>query len=108
MSEPLAAGSPGDVIDELSRLLGELAERIAEEGTQAERPALQAVAYATRSLSPGAAAALVDWWGSETARLRAYGLLHGVVLRALDRDDQSWLVDRLRGTPADAPACRVA
>jgi hypothetical protein len=96
------------VTDELNRLLGELAERIAVEGTQAERPALQAVAHATRWLSPGAAAALVDWWGPETARLRAYGLLHGLVLRALDRDDQSWLVDRLRGAPDGDRACRVA
>jgi hypothetical protein len=102
------ATPPEDVTTELDSLLGQLAERLADEGTRAERPALQAVAYVTRRLAPGAAAALVDWWGTETARLRAYGLLHGVVLRDLDPVDKSWLLDRLEGAPACEPACRVA
>ena len=92
---PTAA--PEDVTAELDRLLGQVARRIAEEGTAVERDALHAVAGATRWVAPGAAAALVDWWGTETARLRAYGVLHGVVLRALDREDHSRLVHRIRG-----------
>ena len=97
MSGRLTAASPEDVTAELDRLLGQVAARIAEHGTAAERDALHVVAFATRWVAPGAAAALVDWWGSETARLRAYGVLHGVVLRALGREEHSWLVDRLRG-----------
>ena len=34
-----------------------------------------------RRVCPGAAAALVDWGGAEIARLRAFGIVHGVVLR---------------------------
>ena len=63
---------------------------------------LLAVADVARGWRPGAASALVDWEGSEVARLRAFGVLHGVVLSALDPDDPSWLLDRLLGTsPAE-------
>ena len=97
-----------DVSVVLARLLEQVAQRVAERGTESERFALLAVADVTRWLAPGAASALVDWEGSEVARLRAYGVLHGVVLRALDRDDHSWLVDRLLGTSAAELDGRVA
>ena len=100
--------SPDDDSALLARLLEQVAQRVAERGTESEHLALHAVADVTRWLAPGAASALVDWEGAEPARLRAYGVLHGVVLRALDRDDHSWLVDRLRGTSAAELGGRVA
>ncbi len=105
-----AQPSPGveDVSATLTRLLEQVAQRVVERGTESERQALHAVADVTRWLAPGAASALVDWDGPEVVRLRAYGVLHGVVLRALDRADHSWLVDQLRGTSAAGPAGRVA
>jgi hypothetical protein len=83
---------------ELEHALGRVADRIAEQGTAVERGALHAVAGAARWLSPAAATALVDWTASESTRLRAYGVLQGVVLRGLDRDDHAWLLDRLQAT----------
>ena len=51
--------------------------------------------------SPGdqarAAAALVDWDGTEVARLRAFGDLHGVVLRVCDPYAQAYLLRLLLG-----------
>jgi hypothetical protein len=100
---PLAAAPaarPESVTRALTVLLDGVAERIAECGTESERFALHAMADVTRRLAPGAAGALVDWEGTEVVRLRAYGVLHGVVLRGLDGDDHVWLLDRLRGTRA--------
>ena len=88
---------PELVAEELARLLAGIAERIAEEGTATERRDLEALADATRWTAPGAAAALVDWAGTETARLRAYGVLHGVVLGLLADEDRRWLLERLGG-----------
>jgi hypothetical protein len=89
-------------------LLAEVAERIAERGTASERLVLGAVADATSGVAPGAAMALVDWTGSEVARLRAYGLLHGLVVHALGRDDHAWLLDRVQGVSSDQVGDRVA
>jgi hypothetical protein len=89
-------------------VLAEVAERIAEKGTESERLVLDAMSDATRAVAPGAAMALVDWAGSEVARLRAYGLLHGLVLHALDRDDHAWLLDRVHGVSGDRVDDRVA
>ena len=58
--------------------------------------------------APGAAAALVDWEGSETARLRAFGVLHGVVLGVLGPEDRAWLLERLRGGTAHELRDRIA
>ena len=41
------------------------------------------MADAVRRVSPGAASALVDWDGAEIARLRAFGIVHGIVVRDL-------------------------
>ena len=60
--------------------------------------------------APGAAAALVDRDGTETSRLRAFGLLHSHVLEALGPRDHARLLDLLDGKDAGergAP-CRVA
>ncbi len=59
---------------------------------------LEAMSAAAGEVCPGAAAALVDWSGSEIARLRAFGVVHGVVLR-LGPCDRSWFLDRILGRP---------
>jgi hypothetical protein len=91
-----AAGAE-DVSAELTDLLGRLADRIVEHGTVSERVALHSVADASRWTAPGAAAALVDWDCAEVLRLRAFGVLHGVVMGVLGPEDQAWLLDQLRG-----------
>ena len=102
------APRPEDVDAALATLLAGVAQRIAECGTATERRALRAVHDATRWSAPGAAAALVDQDGSETARLRAFGVLHGVVLGVLGPEDRAWLLDRLRGRGSHELDDRVA
>ena len=93
---------------ELARELDELAELIAESGTAGERHRLDAVAEATRHASPGAAAALTDPAVTETLRLRAYGVLHGVALRELDEESRAALLVRLRLPQVRLLEARVA
>lgn len=64
-----------------SQLLDELADRIVEHGTPSESAALTTLADAAHAQSPGAAQALVDWAGSEIARLRAFSVVTRVLLR---------------------------
>jgi hypothetical protein len=92
----------------LAVLLGAIAERVAEQGTASERDAVQAVHDAVRWSAPGAAAALVDRESSETLRLRAFGVAHGVVLSVLGPEDRAWLLDRLCGGTADESGDLVA
>jgi hypothetical protein len=82
----------------LDSMLGLVAARIVEHGTPSEARVLTAMADAVRREHPGAAAALVDWDGSEVARLRAYGVLQGVVLGALGPHARSSLLDDILGT----------
>lgn len=82
----------------LQTILDRTAERIVESGTRTESATLCAMSAATGHLSPGAAAALVDWDGSEPARLRAFGIVHGVALRDLGARDRSRLLTQLTGT----------
>ena len=108
---PLAAVAPPPpevVAEELGRLLERMAEQVVEHGTATERVALQTLADGTRWTAPGAAEALVDWEGTETARLRAFGILHGVVLSLLGDEDRWWLLERLRGDTPFAQDARVA
>ena len=86
-----------DLTAALAGMLDRAAHRVAERGTRTEARLLEAIAAAGGSACPGAAEALVDWDGSETARLRAFGIMHGVVLRATRRE-RSWLLGRLLGT----------
>jgi hypothetical protein len=65
---------------------------------------LGAMSAATAHLSPGAAAALVDWEGSEPARLRAFGVVHGVVLREVNAHGRSRLLAQLTDTAQLADA----
>ena len=88
------------MIVELMETLDRTADRIVAEGTPARSRTLQAMADATRRICPGAAAALVDWDGSEIARLRAFGIVHGVVLRELSANTQNHLVRQLTGESA--------
>ena len=82
----------------LEALLALVAERIAEHGTAAEARVLELVSAAVHRTNPGAAAALVDWNGAEIARLRAFGLVHGVVVNDLGAGAQSALLDQILGT----------
>ena len=84
-----------NTIVELMEILDRTAHRIVGNGTRIRSRALEAMAAATRDLCPGAAAALVDWDGSEIARLRAFGIVHGVVLRDLPADTQKLLLRQL-------------
>lgn len=85
----------------VARLLDDVADRVVERGTGSERPALQAMADAARVVAPGAADALVDWEGSEAMRVRAFSVLHGVVLHVLGSEDQAWLQEQLE-TPGSS------
>ena len=80
---------------ELSNLLNRTAVQIAESGTRSEAWTLTTMAEAARREHPGASAALVDWDGSEVARLRAFGIVHGAVLRDLTSRDQLRLLARI-------------
>ena len=96
---------------QLAYVLDDAAHRIAERGTGAERRVLEAMAEVAAPTAPGAAAALVDTYGSETSRLRAFGLLHSLVLEGLGPQDHARLLDLLDGTDVDDDGelpCRVA
>ncbi len=88
---------------ELNEILNRSADRIVADGTRAESRTLQAMAAAARGLTPGAADALIDWTGSEIARLRAFSVVHGVLLRDLPAHAQTELLNRLLGaSPSQA------
>lgn len=82
---------------ELMEILDRTADRIVSEGTHAESWTLHVMEAAARDLCPGAAAALIDWDGSEIARLRAFGIVHGTLLRELPATTQAQLAMRLVG-----------
>lgn len=83
---------------ELNEHLSRTADRIVADGTQVESRTLHLMASAAQDLNPGAAAALVDWGGSEIARLRAFGIVHGVLLPRLPAVAQAELLTHLLGT----------
>jgi hypothetical protein len=87
-----------EVRAELDGILRRVAESVVECGTVNERRVLALLATAASQASPGAAAALVDWDGAEIARLRAFGIVHGVVLDTLHRSDRLWLLHQILGT----------
>jgi hypothetical protein len=89
----------------LEAILERTAERIIERGTRSEPVTLRAMAAATCHLCPGAAAALVDRAGSEVARLRAFGIVHGVVLRSLSDLERSRLRAQLAPSPDHLVVC---
>ena len=86
---------------ELAHVLDEAAHRIASQRTDAEHRLLGAVAEVAAPSEPGAAAALVDWDGSEASRLRAFGLLHSHLLGALGPRDHARLLDLLDGRESE-------
>ena len=87
-------------IMELMEILDRTAHHIVDSGTRTRSRTLQAMAADTQDVCPGAAAALVDWNGSEIARLRAFGIVHGVVLRDLPAHTQRHLLTQLVGASA--------
>jgi hypothetical protein len=80
---------------DLDLVLDRVAHAIARHGTASRRPLLERLAAEAAWVSPGAAAALVDWGGAEVARLRAYGVLHARVA-ALGADERARLLVGLR------------
>lgn len=64
---------------ELQSSLTHIAHHIAEQGTHTESETLELLATAIRPTNPGVADALVDWDGAEVARLRAFGIAHGIL-----------------------------
>lgn len=85
---------------DLNELLNGTADRVVAGGTYAEAWTLEVIASAAATLSPGAAAALVDWDGSEVARLRAFGIVHGVLLRELPAHARAELAKQLMAPSA--------
>ncbi len=83
---------------ELRAILDRTAEQIVEHGTRSARSTLEAMSEAVRHVNPGAAAALIDGEGSEVARLRAFGLVHGLVVDELDTCAQWSLLNRINGS----------
>ncbi len=81
----------------LAETLERTAERIVEDGTQSESWILGLMASAAYAVCPGAATALVDWHGSEVARLRAFGIVHGAILRSITPGAQEHLPAAMRG-----------
>ena len=82
---------------QLAHLLEAAAHRVAEQGTSSERRLLEAMAEVAAPSAPGAAAALVDVDGTETSRLRAFGVVHSHLLDALGPREHAWLLDLLDG-----------
>ena len=91
---------PTSATAELAALLDVVAQQVVESGTVRAARLLEELSAAAMHDRPGAAAALVDWNGSEIARLRAFGIVHGVVLGALGPHHQAALLTRLRGDTA--------
>ena len=93
---------------ELNDLLTTTALRIDAEGTRTHSRVLSVLAAAVSRIAPGAAAALVDWDGTEIARQRAFGLVHGIVLHELDERDRDMILFRLDPLAASHALARVA
>lgn len=105
----LIARVDGDAIwanVELNQILNRTARRIVADGTHADSQTLQAMAAAAHGLAPGAADALIDWDAPEIVRLRAFGLVHGVLLRDFSADAQTQLLSKLLDAPAPAETRR--
>jgi hypothetical protein len=81
----------------LADLLEEAAHRVAVRGTTSEPRLLAAMAEVVAPTAPGAAAALLDAAGTETSRLRAFGIVHGHLLGALGVGEHGRLLDLLDG-----------
>lgn len=84
----------------LEHTLETAAHRIAEHGTHSEAMLLGELSAASRTVCPGAAGALIDWNGTEIARLRAFGIVAGALLR-----EPATLEHR---APANTPGVRAA
>lgn len=87
---------------ELDEILSRTAHSVAETGTDIEAATLNAMAHAAKGVAPGAAAALVDWAGPEIARLRAFGIVHGVIRNDLEASEQDALFAELTGAASMA------
>ncbi len=94
---------------EAARLLDATAHRVAEGGTGCEAAVLRAMSEVAAATAPGAAAALVDATGSETSRLRAFGIVHAHLVDALGPPEHALLLDLVEGRrDGAAPERQVA
>jgi len=113
---PSTAAAPEHWPAGIEGILDRTAQRVVANGTRTEAHILCAMSAAARRLSPGASAALVDWAAPEPVRLRAFGIVHVVVLRDLDASGRARLLDQLtrtaraeaRGLTAVAPPLSTA
>ena len=97
-----------DPTRQVRMLLDDVALRITASGTRTERRALHAMADVSSSVAPGAATALVDWGGTEISRLRAFGVLHWLLVEELGPHFHTLLLDRTRGDDGPADGVLVA
>jgi tRNA U55 pseudouridine synthase TruB len=99
--QPAMALAPGlpvrPMLVEVASVLSAAAYGVAERGTASERRLLEAMATVSAVTAAGAAAALVDWEGTEASRLRAFGLVHAHVIEVLGPREHEWLLDSLDG-----------
>ena len=93
---------------EVAQILDAAAHHVSEFGTACEPALLQALAVVAAGLAPGAAAALVDEAGTETSRLRAFGLVHALVIEELGPHEHARLLDLIGGAGDVASRGRVA
>jgi hypothetical protein len=93
---------------EVARILDAAAHRVSEFGTASEPGLFQALAVVASPMAPGAAAALVDESGTEISRLRAFGLVHALVVEELGPLEHARLLDLIGGLGDDASPGRVA
>lgn len=77
-----------------------IALRIVDEGTWTLRPDLEEMAALAAPEAPGAAAALVDWSGSEVARLRAFSVVAATLTRSTSTPDLAELLGHAASTQA--------
>ena len=85
---------------ELARILEAAACRVVERGTFSERRLLEAMSQVAATSVPDAAAAMLDQGGTESSRLRAFGLVHDHLLDVLGPREHAWLLDLCKAPAA--------
>ena len=93
---------------EVAQILDAAAHQVSAFGTASEPGLRQALAVVAAPMAPGAAAALVDDAGTEISRLRAFGVVHALVVEELGPDEHARLLDLIGGVGDVASPGRVA
>lgn len=71
---------------DLTAVLEELAHAIAEDGVAGREAQIEFLAAEARDEAPSAAAVLIDPNAAEIVRQRAFGIVHGVLVRQVRAD----------------------